>query len=219
MCFSGPAILPTAPRRRDYSIGASHAIRIRCSPGPPSKRCEELRGKKDASAPRAVPHLRFIDPDKFAIKDATILQMGGQPEAAAGLRKGSSTVPCFGATIVSTDHRGISLVIVTRSTQRLGSLLPRRASARAGPFAAKSPGTDGAIDQRHMEGVTTIGEREPAKKVLAKHRQRDAEADLTISNLRNRCPRSDLVERFRCFDNAVMADPPRARALRSTHPR
>ncbi len=119
---------------------------------------EELRGKKiGISRLGAVPHLAIqLILDRFAIKDATILQMGGQPEAAAALRRGSSTAPWFRRHYRFTGQRGISRVDRHAGVPEAGNQFYFAGHRRAPVFCREEPRRTVRLIKGTMEGVKTM---------------------------------------------------------------
>lgn len=100
--FAGPAIVSNVLRGGDViTVAATTPFTISVMARPGIDKVEDLRGKKiGISRLGAVPHFAIqLILEKFNVKDAVILQMGGQPEAAAGLRRG-----VVDAAVLSLPH-------------------------------------------------------------------------------------------------------------------
>jgi ABC-type nitrate/sulfonate/bicarbonate transport system substrate-binding protein len=100
--FAGPAIVSNVLRGGDViTVAATTPFTIAVIARPEIQRVEDLRGKKiGISRLGAVPHFAIqLILERFKVKDAVILQMGGQPEAAAGLRRGA-----VDAAVLSLPH-------------------------------------------------------------------------------------------------------------------
>lgn len=94
--FAGPAIVSNVLRGGDViNVAATTPFTISLMARPAIEKVEELRGKKiGISRLGAVPHFAIqLIRERFDIKDAVILQMGGRPEGAAALRRGAIDAP------------------------------------------------------------------------------------------------------------------------------
>jgi len=179
--FAGPAIISNVLKGGDViTIGALTPMSISLLTRASIEKGEELRGKKiGISRLGAVPHLAIqLILDKFAIKDATILQMGGQPEAAAALRRGIVDGAMVSAPLsFQLVKEGFRELIGTPEYQRLGINFTTQGIAARRSFAARNRDVTVRLIKGTMEGVKTMWANESlAKKVLAKYtRQSDAE--------------------------------------------
>ena len=87
--FAGPAIVSNVLKGGDViTVAATSPITISSDGAAEHRKVEEPRRGKKIGISRlgAVPHFAIqLILERFNVKDAVILQMGGQPEAAAGL--------------------------------------------------------------------------------------------------------------------------------------
>jgi len=179
--FAGPAIISNVLKGGDViTISALTPMSISLITKASIERGEDLRGKKiGISRLGAVPHLAIqLILDKLAIKDATILQMGGQPEAATALRKGVVDGAMVSAPLsFQLMKEGFRELVGTPEYQKLGINFTSQGIAARRAFATKNRDVTIRLIKGTMEGVKTMWANENlAKKVLAKYaRQSDPE--------------------------------------------
>lgn len=100
--FAGPAIVSNVLKGGDViTVAATTPFTISVMSRPTIEKVADLRGKKiGISRLGAVPHFAIqLILEKFNVKDAVILQVGGQPEGAAALRRGA-----IDAAVLSLPH-------------------------------------------------------------------------------------------------------------------
>lgn len=180
--FAGPAIVSNVLKGGDdITIAALTPMNIPLITRASIDKPEELRGKKiGISRLGAVPHLAIqLILDKYAIKDATILQMGGQPEAATALRKGIVDGAMVSAPLsFQLMKEGFRELVGTPEYQKLGINFTSQGIAARRAFAAKNRDVTVRLIKGTMEGIKTMWTNENlAKKVLAKY-ARQSDADL-----------------------------------------
>jgi ABC-type nitrate/sulfonate/bicarbonate transport system substrate-binding protein len=179
--FAGPAIISNVLKGGDViTVAALTPMNIPLITKASIDKPEELRGKKiGISRLGAVPHfaIQFIL-DKFGIKDATILQMGGQPEAAAALRKGIVDGAMVSApTSFQLVKEGFHELVGTPEYKRLGIKFISQGIAARRSYAAKNRDVTIRLIKGTMEAAKVMSTQEQlAKKILAKYtRQTNAE--------------------------------------------
>jgi len=172
--FAGPAIISNVLKGGDVvTVAALTPMNIPLITKASIDRPEELRGKKiGISRLGAVPHFAIqLILDKFAIKDATILQMGGQPEAAAALRKGVVDGAMVSApTSFQLVKEGFRELVGTSEYHKLGIRFVSQGIAARRGYAAKNRDTTTRLIRATMEAVKVMWSQETlAKKILAKY--------------------------------------------------
>ena len=179
--FAGPAIISNVLKGGDViTVAALTPMNIPLITKASIDKPEELRGKKiGISRLGAVPHFAIqLILDKFGIKDATILQMGGQPEAATALHKGIVDGAMVSApTSFQLVKEGFHELVGTAEYNRLGiKFISQGIAARRG-YAAKNRDVTIRLIKGTMEAVKVMWTQEQlAKKTLAKYtRQTNAE--------------------------------------------
>ena len=179
--FAGPAIISNVLKGGDIiTVAALTPMNIPLITKASIDKPEELRGKKiGISRLGAVPHFAIqLILDKFAIKDATILQMGGQPEAAAALRKGIVDGAMVSApTSFQLVKEGFRELVGTPEYHKLGIKFISQGIAARRSYAAKNRDVTIRLIKGTMEAVKVMSTQEQlAKKILAKYtRQTNAE--------------------------------------------
>jgi NitT/TauT family transport system substrate-binding protein len=179
---AGPAVISSVAGGGDVATVANLApLTIALMVKPAIEKPEDLKGKK-IGVPRlgAVAHfaIRMIL-DRHGIKDATILQMGSQPEAAAAMRRDAID----GAMIsLPLNHvlvkEGFRELVGPQDYRRLGiQFISQGISARRS-FAGKNREVIIRLMKATMEGMKLMSAQENlAKKILSKYtRQTDPES-------------------------------------------
>ncbi len=170
--FAGPAIIANVLKGGDViTVAALTPMNIPLITKATIDKPEELRGKKiGISRLGAVPHFAIqLILDKFGIKDATILQLGGQPEAAAALRKGIVDGAMVSPpTSFQLVKEGFHELVGTPEYHKLGiNFVSQGIAARRG-YAAKNRDTTVRLIKGTMEAVKVMWTQEPlAKKFLS----------------------------------------------------
>jgi ABC-type nitrate/sulfonate/bicarbonate transport system substrate-binding protein len=179
--FAGPAIISNVLKGGDViTVAALTPMNIPLITKASIEKPEELRGKKIAiSRLGAVPHFAIqLILERFGIKDATILQMGGQPEAAAALRKGIVDGAMVSApTSFQLMKEGFRELVGTPEYNRLGIKFISQGIAARRSYAVKNRDVTIRLIKGTMEAVKVMWTQEQlAKKSLAKYtRQTNAE--------------------------------------------
>jgi ABC-type nitrate/sulfonate/bicarbonate transport system substrate-binding protein len=177
--FAGPAIISNVLRGGDViTVAATTPLTISLVTRSEINKGEDLKGKKiGISRLGAVPHFAVqLILDRFGIKDATILQMGGQPEAAAGLRRGA-----VDAAVLSLPHTyllakdGYRELIGPGDYVKLGIRFVSGGIAARRSYAAKNRDVVLRVIKATLEGIKTMSDQEAfAKKTFARYaRQSD----------------------------------------------
>lgn len=179
---AGPAVISSVASGGDVVTVANLApLTIALMVKPTIEKPEDLRGKK-IGVPRlgAVAHfaIRMIL-DRHGIKDATILQMGSQPEAAAGMRRdvidGAMISLPLNYVLAKEGYRQL---VGPQDYRKLGiQFISQGISARKS-FIAKNRDVVLRLIKATMEGMKLMSVQEGlAKKVLSKYtRQTDPES-------------------------------------------
>jgi NitT/TauT family transport system substrate-binding protein len=179
---AGPAIISSVVGGGDVVTVANLApLTIALMVKPSIEKPEDLRGKK-IGVPRlgAVAHfaIRMIL-DRYGIKDATILQMGSQPEAAAGMRRDAIDGAMISLPLnYVLAKEGYRQLVGPEDYRKLGiQFISQGISARKS-YIAKNRDVVLRLMKATMEGLKLMAVQESqAKKILAKYtRQTDAES-------------------------------------------
>ncbi len=177
--FAGPAIIANVLKGGDViTVAALTPMNIPLITKASIERGEDLRGKKiGISRLGAVPHFAIqLILERFGVKDATILQLGGQPEAAAALRKG-----IVDGAMVSAPHSfllikdGFNEMVGLQDYNRLGIKFISQGIAARRSFALKNREVPIRTIKATMEAVKLMWTQENlAKKILMRYtRQSD----------------------------------------------
>lgn len=177
--FAGPAIIANVLRGGDViTVAATTPLTISVVTRPEIEKGEDLKGKKiGISRLGAVPHFAIqLILDRFGVKDATILQMGGQPEAAAGLRRGA-----VDAAVLSLPHTyllakdGFRELVGPQDYVKLGIRFISGGIAARRSYAAKNREVVVRLIKATLEGMKMMVAQEAfAKKTFARYaRQND----------------------------------------------
>jgi NitT/TauT family transport system substrate-binding protein len=179
---AGPAVISSVVSGGDVVTVANLApLTIALMVKPSIEKPEDLRGKK-IGVPRlgAVAHfaIRMIL-DRHGIKDATILQMGSQPEAAAGMRRdvidGAMISLPLNYVLAKEGYRQL---VGPEDYRKLGiQFISQGISARKS-YIAKNRDVVLRLMKATMEGLKLMSVQESlAKKILSKYtRQTDPES-------------------------------------------
>jgi NitT/TauT family transport system substrate-binding protein len=177
--FAGPAIIANVLKGGDIiTVAATTPLTISLVTRSEIEKVEDLKGRKiGISRLGAVPHFAIqLILERFGVKDATILQMGGQPEAAAGLRRGS-----VDAAVVSLPHtfllakEGYRELIGPKDYVKLGIKFVSGGIAARRSYASKNRDLLIRLIKATLEGVKMMASQEAfAKKTFARYsRQSD----------------------------------------------
>ena len=220
---AGPAVISSVVSGGDVVTVANLApLTIALMVKPTIEKPDDLRGKK-IGVPRlgAVAHfaIRMIL-DRHGIKDATILQMGSQPEAAAAMRR-----DVIDGAMISLPlnyvlaKEGFRELIGPQDYRRLGiQFISQGISARRS-FAAKNRDMVSRLMKATMEGdeadvdAGKFGE-EDSFEVHSPNRPGIARSRLPLRS-RDAQQRSDDSERGDCLDGSSHGRP-RSRGSRSS---
>jgi NitT/TauT family transport system substrate-binding protein len=179
---TGPAVISSVTSGGDVVTVANLApLTIALMVKPAIEKPEDLRGKK-IGVPRlgAVAHfaIRLIL-DHYGIKDATILQMGSQPEAAAGMRRDAIDGAMISLPLnYVLAKEGFRQLVGAQDYRKLGiQSISQGISARKS-YIAKNRDVVLRLIKATMEGMKLMSTQENlAKKILAKYtRQTDPES-------------------------------------------
>jgi NitT/TauT family transport system substrate-binding protein len=179
---AGPVIISSVASGGDVVTVANLApLTIALMVKPSIEKPEDLRGKK-IGVPRlgAVAHfaIRMIL-DHHGIKDTTILQMGSQPEAAAGMRRNAVDGAMISLPLnYVLAKEGYRQLVGPADYRKLGiQFISQGISARKS-YIAKNREVVLRLIKATMEGLKVMTAQEVlAKKILAKYtRQTDPES-------------------------------------------
>jgi NitT/TauT family transport system substrate-binding protein len=179
---AGPAVISSVASGGDVVTVANLApLTIALMVKPTIEKPEDLRGKK-IGVPRlgAVAHfaIRMIL-DRHGIKDATILQMGSQPEAAAGMRRdvidGAMISLPLNYVLAKEGYRQL---VGPQDYRKLGIQSISQGISSRKSFIAKNRDVVLRLIKATMEGLKLMWTQESlAKKILSKYtRQTDPES-------------------------------------------
>jgi NitT/TauT family transport system substrate-binding protein len=179
---AGPAVISSVVGGGDVVTVANLApLTIALMVKPAIEKPEDLKGKK-IGVPRlgAVAHfaIRMIL-DRYGIKDTTILQMGSQPEAAAGMRRQAVDGAMISLPLnYVLEKEGYRQLVGPADYRKLGiQFISQGISARKS-YSAKNREIVLRLIKATMQGLKLMSTDEPlAKKTLAKYtRQTDPES-------------------------------------------
>jgi NitT/TauT family transport system substrate-binding protein len=219
---AGPAVISSVVSGGDVVTVANLApLTIALMVKPSIEKPEDLKGKK-IGVPRlgAVAHfaIRMIL-DRHGIKDATILQMGSQPEAAAALRR-DAAIGIDGAMIslplnYVLAKEGYRQLVGPADYRKLGiQSITQGISARKS-YIAKNRDVVLRLIKATMEGLKVMSAQESlAKKILSKYtRQTDPESlerayrfGLETLNKDPTIPREAIVSMVRLMADLGLVD-------------
>ena len=216
---AGPVIISSVVSGGDVVTVANLApLTIALMVKPSIEKPEDLRGKK-IGVPRlgAVAHfaIRMIL-DRHGIKDATILQMGSQPEAAAGMRRDAIDGAMISLPLnYVLAKEGFRELVGPQDYRKLGiQFISQGISARKS-FIAKNRDMVLRLIKATMEGLKLMSAQEAlAKKILAKYsRQTDPESldrayrfGLETLNKDPAIPREAIVSMVRLMADLGLVD-------------
>lgn len=177
--FAGPAIISNVLRGGDViTVAATTPLTISVMTRPTIEKGEDLRGKKiGISRLGAVPHFAIqLILERLGVKDAVILQVGGQPEAAAALRRGA-----IDAAVLGTPHThllkkdGFRELFGHQDYLKLGIKFISGGVAARRSYANKNREVVIRFIKATLEGIKTMTTQESlAKRVFARYsRQSD----------------------------------------------
>jgi len=179
---AGPAVISSVVAGGDVVTVANLApLTIALMVNPSIQKPEDLKGKK-IGVPRlgAVAHfaIRMIL-DRHGIKDAAIIQMGSQPEAAAGMRRQSIDGAMISLPLnYVLEKEGYRQLVGPQDYRKLGiQFISQGISARKSYIASNRDAVLRLI-KATLEGLKLMSTQESAaKKTLAKYtRQTDPES-------------------------------------------
>ena len=179
---AGPAVISSVVSGGDVVTVANLApLTIALMVKPAIEKPEDLRGKK-IGVPRlgAVAHfaIRLIL-DRHGIKDATILQMGSQPEAAAGMRRDAIDGAMISLPLnYVLAKEGFRELVGPQDYKRLGIQFVSQGISARKSYIAKNRDVVARLIKATMEGMKLMSVQENlAKKILSKYtRQTDPES-------------------------------------------
>jgi ABC-type nitrate/sulfonate/bicarbonate transport system substrate-binding protein len=216
---AGPAVISSVVSGGDVVTVANLApLTIALMVKPAIEKPEDLKGKK-IGVPRlgAVAHfaIRMIL-DRHGIKDATILQMGSQPEAAAGMRRGAIDGAMISLPLnYVLEKEGFRQLVGPQDYRRLGiQFISQGISARKS-FIAKNRDLVARLIKATLEGMKQMSVQEAlAKKILSKYtRQTDPESldrayrfGLETLNKDPTIPREAIVSMVRLMADLSLVD-------------
>jgi NitT/TauT family transport system substrate-binding protein len=216
---AGPAVISSVVSGGDVVTVANLApLTIALMVKPAIEKPEDLRGKK-IGVPRlgAVAHfaIRMIL-DRHGIKDATILQMGSQPEAAAGMRRDAIDGAMISLPLnYVLAKEGFRELVGPQDYKKLGiQFISQGISARKS-FIAKNRDLVAGLIKATMEGMKLMSVQEAlAKKILSKYtRQTDPESldrayrfGLETLNKDPTIPREAIVSMVRLMADLGLVD-------------
>ena len=216
---AGPAVISSAVSGGDVVTVANLApLTIALMVKPSIEKPEDLRGKK-IGVPRlgAVAHfaIRMIL-DRHGIKDVTILQMGSQPEAAAGMRRQAIDGAMISLPLnYVLEKEGYRQLVGPADYRKLGiQFISQGISARKS-YIAKNRDVVLRLIKATMEGLKLLSTQENlAKKILSKYtRQTDSESldrayrfGLETLNKDPTVPREAIVSMIRLMADLGLID-------------
>ena len=216
---AGPAVISSVVSGGDIVTVANLApLTIALMVKPTIEKPEDLRGKK-IGVPRlgAVAHfaIRMIL-DRYGIKDTTILQMGSQPEAAAGMRRQAIDGAMISLPLnYVLEKEGYRQLVGPQDYRKLGiQFISQGISARKS-YIAKNRDVVLRLMKATMEGLKLMAAQENlAKKILAKYtRQTDPESlerayrfGLDTLNKDPTIPREAIVSMVRLMADLGLVD-------------
>ncbi len=216
---AGPAVISSVVSGGDVVTIANLApLTIALMVKPSIEKPEDLRGKK-IGVPRlgAVAHfaIRMIL-DRHGIKDTAILQMGSQPEAAAGMRRDAIDGAMISLPLNYTlAKEGFRELVGPQDYKRLGIQFISQGISVRKSFAAKNRDVVARLMKATMEGMKLMSVQETlAKKILAKFtRQPDPESldrayrfGLETLNKDPTIPREAIVSMVRLMADLSLLD-------------
>jgi NitT/TauT family transport system substrate-binding protein len=216
---AGPAVISSVVSGGDVVTVANLApltIALMVKPG--IEKPEDLRGKK-IGVPRlgAVAHfaIRLIL-DRHGIKDATILQMGSQPEAAAGMRRDAIDGAMISLPLnYVLAKEGFRELVGPQDYRKLGIQFVSQGISARRSYIAKNRDVVARLMRATMEGMKLMSMQENlAKKILSKYtRQTDPESldrayrfGLETLNKDPTIPKEAIVSMVRLMTDLALVD-------------
>lgn len=177
--FAGPAIVSNVLRGGDViTVAATTPFTISVMARPGIEKIEDLRGKKvGISRLGAVPHFAIqLILERFNVKDAVVLQVGGQPEGATALRRGA-----IDAAVLSLPHthllqkEGYREIFSHQDYNKFNIKFLSGGIAARRSYAVKNREVVVRFIKATLEGIKAMSAQESlAKQVFAKYaRQND----------------------------------------------
>jgi len=216
---AGPAVISSVVSGGDVVTVANLApLTIALMVNPTIEKPEDLKGKK-IGVPRlgAVAHfaIRLIL-DRHGIKDTTILQMGSQPEAAAGMRRDAIDGAMISPPLTYVlEKEGYRELVGPQDYRRLGIQFVSQGISARRSFIAKNRDVVARLMKATMEGMKLMSSQENlAKKILSKYtRQTDPESldrayrfGLDTLNKDPTIPREAIVSMVRLMADLGLVD-------------
>jgi NitT/TauT family transport system substrate-binding protein len=216
---AGPAVISSVASGGDVVTVANLApLTIALMVKPSIEKPEDLRGKK-IGVPRlgAVAHfaIRMIL-DRHGIKDATILQMGSQPEAAAGMRRNAIDGAMISLPLnYVLEKEGYRQLVGPQDYRKFGIQFISQGMSARKSYIAKNREMVLRLIKATMEGMRLMSTQEGlAKKVLSKYsRQSDPESlerayrfGLDTLNKDPTIPREAIVSMVRLMTDLGLLD-------------
>ena len=172
--FGGPAIISNVLRGGDVIVvAATVPLTTPLITRPNILKGEDLKGKKiGMTRLGGIPHFALqMILDRYGIKDVTVLQMGSQPEAEVGLRRGlvdGAMVSPPQSFLLLKD--GFRELVGTEDYSKLGIKLISGGIAARRSYAVKNRDVIIRTIKATMEGVKVMSTQEPlAKTILSKY--------------------------------------------------
>ena len=216
---AGPAVISSVVSGGDVVTVTNLApLTIALMVKPSIEKPEDLRGKK-IGVPRlgAVAHfaIRLIL-DRHGIKDATILQMGSQPEAAAGMRRDAIDGAMISLPLnYVLAKEGFRELVGPQDYRKLGIQFVSQGISARRSYIAKNRDVVARLMRATMEGMKLMSTQENlAKKILSKYtRQTDPESldrayrfGLETLNKDPTIPREAIVSMVRLMTDLGLVD-------------
>jgi len=216
---AGPAVISSVVSGGDVVTVANLApLTIALMVKPSIEKPEDLRGKK-IGVPRlgAVAHfaIRLIL-DRHGIKDATILQMGSQPEAAAGMRRDAIDGAMISLPLnYVLAKEGFRELVGPQDYRKLGIQFVSQGISAQRSYIAKNRDVVARLMRATMEGMKLMSTQENlAKKILSKYtRQTDPESldrayrfGLETLNKDPTIPKEAIVSMVRLMTDLALVD-------------
>jgi NitT/TauT family transport system substrate-binding protein len=177
--LAGPVIISNVLRGGDVIIvAATTPLTISVMARATIEKGEDLRGKKiGISRLGAVPHFAIqLILQRFGVKDAVILQVGGQPEAAAALRRGAIDAAVLGLPHTHLLQKdGFRELVGHQDYVKLGIKFVSSGVAVRRSYASRNRDVVVRFIKATLEGIKTMTMQESlAKQVFARYsRQSD----------------------------------------------
>jgi ABC-type nitrate/sulfonate/bicarbonate transport system substrate-binding protein len=172
--FGGPAIISNVLRGGDVIVvAATVPLTTPLITRPSIQKGEDLKGKKiGMTRLGGIPHFALqMILDRYGIKDVTVLQMGSQPEAEIGLRRGlvdgAMVSPPQSFSLLKDGFREL---VGAEDYSKLGIKLISGGIAARRSYAVKNRDLIVRTIKATMEGVKVMSTQEAlAKTILSKY--------------------------------------------------